>query len=318
MSTAQRQKFKEVAGSRPRLQRARASAASAATSSSSAARSGMVLRVIPMQIRTIDELGLPPVLEEDRRRRARPRARHRHDRQRQEHDAGGDDRPHQPDARGARHDGRGSDRVPPPRQPSRSSTSARSRSTRDRSRRRCAARCARIPTSSWSARCATSRRSRPALLAAETGHLVFSTLHTLDATETDQPHHRRVPAAPAEAGPPAAGQRAQGGRLAAPDAARRRQRPRAGGRGHDQHRLHPRLHRRQGEDAPDPRRDRRRARRSTACRPSTSRSSASSSRASSRYEEALRWASQRRRVQAEGAGHLDHRRDEPRPDGQHA
>ena len=36
----------------------------------------------------------------------------------------------------------------------------------------------------------------------------------------DQPHHRRLPAAPAEAGPPAAGQRAQGGGLAAPDAAR--------------------------------------------------------------------------------------------------
>ena len=33
--------------------------------------------------------------------------------------------------------------------------------------------------------------------AAETGHLVFSTLHTIDATETDQPHHRLLPAAPA-------------------------------------------------------------------------------------------------------------------------
>ena len=40
-----------------------------------------------------------------------------------------------------------------------------------------------------------------ALLAAETGHLVFSTLHTLDATETDQPHHLGLPAAPAEADP---------------------------------------------------------------------------------------------------------------------
>ncbi len=54
--------------------------------------------------------------EDDRRRRARPRAGHRHDRQRQEHDAGGDDRPHQQDALGARDDGRGSDRVPAPRQ----------------------------------------------------------------------------------------------------------------------------------------------------------------------------------------------------------
>ena len=35
----------------------------------------------------------------------------------------------------------------------------------------------------------------------------------------DQPHHRRLSAAPAEAGPPAAGQRAQGGDLAAADSA---------------------------------------------------------------------------------------------------
>ncbi len=48
----------------------------------------------------------------------------------------------------------------------------------------CAARCARTPTSSSSAKCATSRRSRRRCRAAETGHLVFSTLHTLDATET--------------------------------------------------------------------------------------------------------------------------------------
>ncbi len=73
-----------------------------------------------------------------------------------------------------------------------------------------------------------------------------------------QPHHRRLPAAPAEADPPAAGQRAQGGDLAAPDAARRRQGPRAGRRSDDHHAVHPRLHRRQGEDPPDPRRDRRR------------------------------------------------------------
>ena len=59
---------------------------------------GLVLRVIPMQIRTIDELGLPPVLKTIAERGARPGARHRHDRQRQEHDARGDDRPHQHDA----------------------------------------------------------------------------------------------------------------------------------------------------------------------------------------------------------------------------
>ena len=59
-----------------------------------------------------------------------------------------------------------------------------------------------------------------ALLAAETGHLVFSTLHTLDAPGEHQPHHRRVPAPPAAAGPHPAGQRPAGGDLAAPDAPR--------------------------------------------------------------------------------------------------
>ena len=51
---------------------------------------------------------------------------------------------------------------------------------------RCAPPCVRIPTSSSSAKCATWKPFPPRLLAAETGHLVFSTLHTLDATETIQ------------------------------------------------------------------------------------------------------------------------------------
>ncbi len=38
--------------------------------------------------------------------------------------------------------------------------------------------CARTPTSSWWAKCATSKRIRLAIEAAATGHLVFSTLHT--------------------------------------------------------------------------------------------------------------------------------------------
>ncbi len=104
-----------VAGGRPRPTAFPASAASAATSSSSAARSAWSLRVIPMQVRTIDELGLPPVSRRSRGR-ARPGSGHRHHRQRQEHHAGGDDRLHQHDPLGARHDDRGSDRVPPPRQ----------------------------------------------------------------------------------------------------------------------------------------------------------------------------------------------------------
>ena len=49
---------------------------------------------------------------------------------------------------------------------------------------RCAPRSARTPTSSSSARCATLETMEVALHAAETGHLVLSTLHTLNATET--------------------------------------------------------------------------------------------------------------------------------------
>ena len=84
--------------------------------------------------------------------------------------------------------------------------------------------------------------------AAETGHLVFSTLHTLDATETINriisvfpPHQQKQIRLQL-------GARAQGGHLAAPDAARRRPRPRAGRRDPDPHQLHPRVHREQGED----------------------------------------------------------------------
>ena len=49
-----------------------------------------------------------------------------------------------------------------------------------------------------------------ALTIAETGHLCFGTLHTNSAVQTHQPHHRRVPAAPAGADPRAAVVRARG------------------------------------------------------------------------------------------------------------
>ena len=43
-----------------------------------------------------------------------------------------------------------------------------------------------------------------AIEAAETGHIVFGTLHTSGAASTDQPHHRRVPEGPAGPDPHAA------------------------------------------------------------------------------------------------------------------
>ena len=59
-----------------------------------------------------------------------------------------------------------------------SSSRWRSAWTRRTFRRRCAPRCARRRTSSSSARCAIRRRCGLRSAAAETGHLVFSTLHT--------------------------------------------------------------------------------------------------------------------------------------------
>ena len=86
MSTAQRQKFKEaqevdLAYSVSGLGRFRCNVFQ------QRGTVGLVLRVIPMQIRTHRRARAAAGAEEDRRRRARARARHRHDRQRQEHDA---------------------------------------------------------------------------------------------------------------------------------------------------------------------------------------------------------------------------------------
>ena len=95
-----------------------------------------------------------------------------------------------------------------------------------------------------------------ALHAAETGHMVFSTLHTLDAVETI---NRIIAVFP----PPEQKQiRLQLAAMSArrrqptPGAPRRRRRPRARGRSHDQHRVHPRMYSRAGKDALDSRRDR--------------------------------------------------------------
>ena len=66
-----------------------------------------------------------------------------------------------------------------------------------------------------------------ALTAAETGHLVLSTLHTVDAAETDQPHHRLLPAAQQQQVRAMLAGTLQGRRLPAPRADRRR-RPRRG------------------------------------------------------------------------------------------
>ena len=144
---------------------------------------GIVLRVIPQGVRRSRSSTCRRCCEKICRGAARPGPGHRHHRLRQVDDAGGDDRLHQQHARRAHHHHRGPDRVPAPRQEVDRQPARGRQSTPARSPTPCAARCARTPTSSWSARCAT-RDDRDRAHAAETGHLVFSTLHTLDATET--------------------------------------------------------------------------------------------------------------------------------------
>ena len=91
-----------------------------------------------------------------------------------------------------------------------------------------------------------------ALHAAETGHLVFSTLHTLDAMETI---NRIIAVFP----PPEQKQirmqlarNTASGYQSTPGAARRRRRPRSGRRSPHLDRLRSRVHHHPGKDALDP------------------------------------------------------------------
>ena len=218
MSTTQRQKFKEsqevdLAYSVPGLGRFRCNIFQ------QRGTVGLVLRVIPMQIRTIDELGLPPVLKTiaaeerglvlvtgttgsgksttlaamidyiNKTRSAHVMTvedpiefLHRDDTVDRQ-PARGRGRHALVRAGAAQRAAAGSRRHPGRRD-------ARLRDDRDRPAR---------------------RRDRPpgVLDAAHPGR-----------DRDHQPHHLGVPAAPAEADPPAARQRAEGGGLAAPDAAR--------------------------------------------------------------------------------------------------
>ena len=153
-----------------------------------------------------------------------------------------------------------------------------------------------------------------ALHAAETGHLVFSTLHTLDATETINriisvfpPHQQKqIRLQLASVMKAAIAQRlipnADGtGRLPAVEVL-------------ITHRVHQGLHRRQGQDAPDPGRHRPGH---VAVRHADVRS-VDLQPVQPGQGDAGRSAEvgdQRRRVQAQGAGRLDHRRHVARPDG---
>ena len=135
----------------------------------------------------------------------------------------------------AHHHHRGPDRVPPPRQEVHRQPARGRGGHRRASPRPCAPPCARTPTSSSSAKCATTRPSRRPSPPPRPGHLVLSTLHTLDATETVNriisvfpPHQQKQIRLQLAARP-------QGRHLHAPHPAGRRQGPRPGRRGDDRH-----------------------------------------------------------------------------------
>ena len=144
----------------------------------------IVCRAIPFEIRSVEELGLPEVVTAPRRGAARDHPRHRHHRLGQEHDAGGDDRPHQPDPGAPHRHARGPDRVPAPRQ-TLDRQPARGRLGHRVSFARAMRRVLRQdPDVILIGEMRDEETVRTALSAAETGHLVLSTVHTLDATET--------------------------------------------------------------------------------------------------------------------------------------
>ena len=182
-TTITAQRFRSAHPGRPGV-RPPSSAASASTSSASAASISMVIRVIPSHIRTSrsstcrrsssgsptstaglilvtgttgsgKSTTLAAMIDHINRDTPDP---HHHDR--------GSDRVHAQDQRS----------IINQREVGYDTHELRGRAARPR--------CARTPTSSWSARCATSRRSRPRSWRPRPVTWCMSTLHTLDAPET--------------------------------------------------------------------------------------------------------------------------------------
>ena len=120
---------------------------------------------------------------EDRRGAARSDPLHRDHRLGQVDHAGGDDRLHQRPPHRAHHDGRGPDRVPSPRQEI-DRQPARSRGGHEVVLAGAASALRQDPDVILVGEMRDYETIETALTAAETGHLVLSTLHTLDATET--------------------------------------------------------------------------------------------------------------------------------------
>ena len=189
-------------------------------------------------------------------RAPRPRPGHRPDRLGQVDDAGGDDRPHQQHHAPPHRDRGGSDRVRSTTTRSRSSTSARSASTPTATARRCRRVLRQDPDVILIGEMRDPETVSAALTAAETGHLVITTLHTIDATETINriidffPPHQQKQIRIMLAG-------TLQGIISQRLLVRATARPRAGHRDHGVHQPHPRLHPRPGPGEPHRRRHQR-------------------------------------------------------------
>ena len=122
---------------------------------------GVVLRVIPVKVMTLDELSLPPVLKKIAAEERGLVLVTGTTGSGKSTTLAGDDRSHQHEPHRAHHHDRRSDRVPAPRQPVHHQP-ARDRRRHAVVRLRAAQRAAPgSRTSSWSAKCATWKRSRP-------------------------------------------------------------------------------------------------------------------------------------------------------------
>ena len=143
---------------------------------------GAAFRLIPVGLTSIDELGLPATVH-DFTRRPRGFVLVPADGLRQVDLAGGDDRRDQPDARRAHHDNRGPDRVPAPPQ-ALPGQPARAGHRRAELRRRAEGGAAQDPDVILVGEMRDLETISTALTAAETGHLVFATLHTQDTAQT--------------------------------------------------------------------------------------------------------------------------------------
>ena len=144
----------------------------------------IVMRKLQAVVPTLQSLELPPIFAEIAKGKNRPRPGDRRHRQRQDDDAGRAPERDQRDPVRPCRDPRGSDRIHSSRRGARPLISASSDTTSTIIPTACAPPCARRPRSFSSAKCAIAPPSKSRSWRRRPGHLVLSTLHTVDAGQS--------------------------------------------------------------------------------------------------------------------------------------